>query len=121
MTTSSFNIQQRLPLDIETVCYRMAQQALENVIVHAEATEVSVRLRQSRSMLTMTVQDNGVGLDLRRWDKHRYDGAGLLIMEMYTEWLGGTLTVFSSKGIGAITKVAVPLSKDILERRILSE
>lgn len=121
ITTTSFNIQQRLPLDIETVCYRMTQQALENVIMHAQATAVSVRLRQSRSMLTMTVQDNGVGFDLRQWDKQHHNGSGLLIMEMYAEWLGGTLTVFSSEGTGTIIKVAIPLSKDILERRILSE
>jgi two-component system NarL family sensor kinase len=107
---SIVNSLERLPLDVETVSYRIVQEALNNALLHSSATEVSVRIRQSRNVLNVTIQDDGMGFDLDSVSEHRHRGSGLLVMELHAELLSGSLTVFSAKGTGTTIKVSVPLN-----------
>jgi signal transduction histidine kinase/CheY-like chemotaxis protein len=52
-----------LPPQVQVALYRIAQEALNNVVKHAGATAVAVSLRASDGQVTLTVQDNGVGFD----------------------------------------------------------
>ncbi len=104
------NSLERLPLDVETVCYRIVEEALSNVLRHSNASEVSVRMRQSRSVLNLTIQDDGMGFDLEEVLAHRHRGSGLLVMELHAELLSGAFTLFSAKETGTTIKVSVPLN-----------
>ena len=109
-TKAVINSLERLPLDVETVCYRIVQEALNNVLLHSNAAEASVRIRQSRNVLSITIQDDGVGFDLEKLSEHRHKGSGLLVMELHAELLSGSLTLFSATGTGTTIKLSVPLS-----------
>lgn len=54
----------RLRVEVETACFRIVQEALTNVARHAQATQVSVRLRRSNGNLELKIQDNGVGFNV---------------------------------------------------------
>ncbi|HEX5838859.1 MAG TPA: GAF domain-containing protein [Anaerolineales bacterium] len=96
----------RLPAEIETTLYRIVQEALTNVIRHAQASRVDVVLERRDGSLLVIVEDDGIGFDadLARESSH----LGLLGMEERTEMLGGTLTVESQPGKGTTLFVEVP-------------
>lgn len=59
----------RLRLELETACFRIVQEALTNVMRHARATHVLVRITRSRGNLHLKVRDNGVGFDVEKLRK----------------------------------------------------
>ncbi|TGN38744.1 cache domain-containing protein [Marinobacter confluentis] len=102
---------ERLEPELEIAVYRIAQEAIKNVINHSKAGKSRVRLRLERRMLTLTVQDNGVGFDARAFVQNgTIMGAGLVDMRVRAESQGGRLTVFSSNGTGTIVKAEIPFS-----------
>lgn len=93
-----------VPTQIQTVVYRAVQEALNNVIKHAEATQVNIYLKISKALI-LTVKDNGQGFQT---DKAR-SGFGLTGMDERIKLLGGTCQVQSTLGVGTIIKVTIPL------------
>lgn len=79
-----------LPAAVEVAVYRIAQEALTNVVRHAEARNCLVRLTldESAGLLCLEVQDDGKGLPIKR-----QAGVGLNSMRERAEELGGTLTI----------------------------
>ena len=61
---NGFEEEGRLPRDLETACFRIAQEALTNVVRHAKANSVSVQLERLRERLLLTITDDGVGFDV---------------------------------------------------------
>jgi signal transduction histidine kinase len=91
-----------LPPSQQVAFYRIAQEALNNVVKHAEATAVHVRLRSSAAQTVLTVEDNGTGFDpLLRLAGH----FGLEIMQERADQVGASLSVDSQFSGG--TRVAV--------------
>lgn len=100
----------RLPDDVETTLFRMVQEALSNVIRHAAATKVRVVLKEGREGLSASVEDNGVGFDVRSIkpnDPHGR-GLGLFGMRERVELVGGTLEVDSVPGRGTRVLARIP-------------
>ncbi len=97
--------------DVETQVYRIAQEALNNVIKHAEAEGVSVILEKVGRLLVLIVEDNGVGFDLdslerRPEDKH---GVGLAGMRERAELIGGEIEMESTPGSGTTIYLRIPV------------
>jgi signal transduction histidine kinase len=57
-------LEQRLDPVIETECFRVAQEALTNVVRHAQAKTVTVELRKEAGQLHLRVRDDGIGFDV---------------------------------------------------------
>ena len=95
----------RLPLDVEEGLYRIAQEALNNVLRHAHAHHVLVSLQQIDLAVVLEVADDGVGFDPAAVQERR--GFGLQGMEERAARLGGKLTVQSRPGTGTTIKVEV--------------
>lgn len=93
-----------LGLDSSFVLYRIAQEALQNSIKHAEATKIAIRLRVGWWRAELTVADNGRGLPE---DKSFRRGIGLINMEERVEEIGGMLSITSTKE-GVIIRAVVP-------------
>ncbi len=96
----------RLPPEIETALYRIVQESLTNVALHASASRVDILINKRSGCLVMTVEDDGVGFDpIPARDENRL---GLFGMRERVEMLGGTFLVESSPGKGTIIVVEVP-------------
>ncbi len=97
---------ERLPSDVETTIYRIVQEALSNVVKHAEATQVSILLTRKPAAVAAMVEDNGRGFDPA--DVSR-DGLGLVGMRERVSLLGGRLRIESAPGSGATLVAEIPL------------
>lgn len=100
---------QRLSPELETVLFRVAQQALANVAQHAGAAQVSVRLEWSGSSVVLRVDDDGRGFDPAHAEVLTgYGGFGLTSMRERVQSVGGRLTVDSEPGRGTSVEAQVP-------------
>jgi signal transduction histidine kinase len=96
----------RLPSEVETTLYRIVQEALTNVVKHAEATNVSILLMRREGSVTAVIEDNGRGFEP---DAVRADSLGLDGIRERTELHDGRLTIETSSGTGTTLVVEVPL------------
>ncbi len=106
-------IYKRMPQDLELALYRIVQEALNNVVKHAEATKVSVRLLRLKDKVELRIKDNGKGFEYQNDKKlkpDRHSGMGLLSMKERTALIDGELTVESSPQNGTDVSVEIPLS-----------
>jgi signal transduction histidine kinase len=97
---------ERLPAEVETTVYRIVQEALTNVVKHAEATEVSILLVRRDGTLTAVVEDDGGGFDPATV---RSDSFGVEGMRERVALHDGRLTVESTPGSGTTLRVEIPL------------
>ena len=105
----------RLPSTIETTLYRLAQEALTNVLKHAQATSVSLIIDRRADSVQMIVEDNGNGFDveLARSSASSEQRMGLVGMNERVAQLGGTLTIESTAERGTTMFVRIPLTTTI--------
>ena len=95
-----------LTLVVKEALYRIAQEALNNIVKHAHAQVVHVRLKEQEGWITLEMQDDGVGFDTQG----QYPGhMGLQSMRERTERLGGRLELTSAPGQGTLVRARVPL------------
>jgi len=95
----------RVPSDIETALYRIVQEALTNIVKHAQATSVSIVLSRGSRAVTAVIEDDGRGFT----PGGRVEGLGLLGMGERLALLGGKLKLESSPGAGTTIVAAVPV------------
>ncbi len=98
-----------LPEDVEEGLYRIAHEALNNVLKHAQVTSVTVRIRADGDHVELEVEDNGKGFDPATVSDR--GGMGLANMRERAERLGGSLTLVSAPGKGTTVKVEVEVSE----------
>ena len=102
----------RLPETTETALYRIVEEALNNVIRHAQATAVTIRLHKAGKQLRCTIRDNGVGFDPSVLKKPgRQSGLGLLGIQERLQALHGELRVEAASGRGTKLYIQVPLEE----------
>ena len=99
-----------LPPQIDVGLYRIAQEALTNVIKHAEAQRVTVRLVVSSNYVRLLIEDDGCGFDPSNVSQDNY---GLIGLNERAKVLGGSLRLESSVGVGTRLEVHVPLSASV--------
>jgi two-component system, NarL family, sensor histidine kinase DevS len=97
----------RLPGEIETVLYRIVQEALTNVLKHSQASHVSILLRRKDTSVTALIEDDGRGFVP---EETREGGLGLLGMRERVSLLEGRLQIESSATSGTTLVVEVPLA-----------
>jgi PAS domain S-box-containing protein len=104
-------LEQRLDPVIETECFRVAQEALTNVVRHAQAKVVTVELRKEEGQLHLCVRDDGIGFDVAAIREKAVHGAslGLLSMEERAALAGGGLEFKSTPGQGTDVQAWFPL------------
>jgi signal transduction histidine kinase len=96
----------RLPGEAETALYRIVQEALTNVIKHANARMVSVVLTRKGEAVVVVIEDDGRGFDPKT---DHVEGLGLLGMRERIALVGGRLSVESAPDRGTTLAVEVPL------------
>jgi len=100
----------RLDPDVETVLYRITQEAVNNVIKHADAKHVTVRLEQKQASITLYIKDDGKGFDEKKVPSdYPKSGIGLIGMQERAGIVGGNLSIQSRKGYGTEILVEIPV------------
>lgn len=112
--------QLHLPTAVETTVYRIAQEALTNVLKHTQATQVSIILEQRSDLLRVIVEDDGQGFDIEAVSRARSGGRqlGLVGMVERATLAGGTLTVESEPGSGTTIYLRIPRNGERQASRI---
>lgn len=102
---------ERLDSPGQALVYRVAQEAMRNVIAYAEARSVVVDLRPDGAVARLVVRDDGCGFDPRERELRRAEGhLGLSLLEELVRQAGGALHVESAPGQGTTVALEVPLS-----------
>ena len=96
----------RLPSEAETTLYRVIQEALTNIVKHADASRVSILLQRTGSDALAVVEDDGSGFDPRF---PRDDALGLAGMRERLALAGGRLRIESTAGAGTTVVAEVPV------------
>ena len=103
------DLQTTIPAEVQTACYRIAQEAVTNILRHAVAKNVSVEMRESNGMLAFSITDDGVGFNFEQ-SKLRAS-LGLLGMKERAVVSGGSLEVISQPTKGTTILVRLPLGR----------
>ncbi|MBI1295413.1 GAF domain-containing protein [bacterium] len=99
----------QIPQQMEAHLYRIAQEALNNALKHAEATMITVLLQIEDNGVTLTIQDNGKGFELEHANES--GGIGLKSMHERAQQLSGVLHVQTKPGGGVSICVCLPLKQ----------
>ena len=99
---------ERFSRERETACFRIAQQALNNIARHAQASQVQVELVKDENGLVLTVKDNGVGFDPNK-RALRTATLGLVSMQERAHAAGGALEIKSARSKGTEVRFTLPL------------
>jgi signal transduction histidine kinase len=98
----------RLDNQVETVLYRVIQEIVNNIIKHAQATQISMQLIRHDTELNVMIEDNGIGFDTNKLDN--FEGIGLKGIQTRIEFLNGSVHFDSSIGRGTTVIIDVPLA-----------
>jgi signal transduction histidine kinase len=101
-----------LPSQVELTLYRVAQEAIQNVVRHARANRASVVLLRQDHSLTLLVEDDGCGFEV---DKKPADGGihlGLLGLQERVTLCQGSVTIESAPGSGTTIQIRIPLAEN---------
>ena len=102
------DVSDELTEDHKTCIYRIVQEALHNIVQHANARNVRITVTQERERLLLSIQDDGRG-----FNPPQERGMGLIGMEERVSALGGRLVVESASGEGTLLRVALPLPQAV--------
>ena len=102
----------RPPIAVETTCFRIAQEALTNVVRHAQARLVEVELSEANGTLLLTVRDDGQGFDVAAARRRAAQGGsqGLLSMQERVTLADGDLHIDSTPSRGTAIRARLPLT-----------
>ena len=102
----------RLAPEAERAIYRIVQEAMTNVARHASAARVEVRMAEADGLVSVVVEDDGVGFDARDVERPgRQGGLGLLGIRERVSQLGGTVRIDSVIGRGTRLEVTIPAAE----------
>jgi PAS domain S-box-containing protein len=106
------DIDRRLPSQIETVCFRIAQEAMTNAIRHSQARSIDVELRDGGAFVELIIRDDGTGFDVAAAQERASRGKslGLLGMQERARLAGGSMEIKSEIGKGTKIHARFPIS-----------
>jgi len=107
VTFNNLNLHERLENSIEIVMYRIIQELINNVIKHAQAQYIFIQLSKNEHQLTLTVEDDGKGFDVKNINTVK--GFGLTNIQSRVNYLKGKLDIDSSEGKGTSIFIEIPV------------
>jgi len=90
--------------------YRIIQEAMNNIIKHAQAKEVNINLTYDNSVINLSIEDNGIGFDFESI-KNSSKGIGIKSMINRAKAIGAEIEINSSSNDGTLLMVSVPFIK----------
>ncbi len=102
-------VDERLPSEVETALYRIAQEALNNIAKYSRATHVEVILERRSDCVLLIVEDDGVGFDVA--GSGAKGGFGLIGMQERAALVGASLEIESAPGQGTTILARIDLQR----------
>jgi len=98
--------------DIENTCFRIVQEAVTNILRHAQAGNIWVKVSQRQDQLNVSIRDDGLGFDVERARSNAISGTsfGLLNMEERAVLVGGNMEISSMPGSGVEIVFQLPVA-----------
>lgn len=103
----------RLPGPIEQALFTMIAEAASNVVRHAEARQLTVRLELHRARIVAVVEDDGRGFEPRSVAGSEAPGLGLEGLRRQARWLGGRAEIRSRPGAGTRVRITIPVPAEL--------
>jgi PAS domain S-box-containing protein len=102
---------ERFSRELETACFRITQEALTNIVRHANASEIVIQLARNENQLLLSIKDNGVGFDPSGLRKRTPRAAtlGLVSMQERAHAAGGTVEIHSRIARGTEVRFKLPV------------
>ena len=101
---------ERFSREVETTCFRIAQEALTNIVRHAQADQALLQLAKVGGVLRLSVKDNGIGFDMESLRKRAPRATlGLISMQERAHVAGGTIEIDSAISRGTEVRLMLPL------------
>jgi len=106
---------ERFSREVETACFRIAQEALTNIVRHAQASQILVCVAKDENNLSLSVKDDGVGFDIESLRKRatRMATLGLISMQERAHAAGGTIDIDSVPSQGTEVRFKLPLEYEV--------
>jgi signal transduction histidine kinase len=118
-TEFASNVPVEVPADLETLAYRIVQEALSNAGKHAEASKLAVTIEADAGQIRIEIVDDGVGFDsAQSRDYLRMGRVGLASMRERVELANGTFMVHSTPGRGTTILATLPLNATGASREV---
>ncbi|TWW01948.1 sensor histidine kinase [Chitinophaga pinensis] len=116
---TSFNfadVRNLLDHQTEIILFRIVQEMLNNIVKHAKASKVEVRLSHKTDIIILEIKDNGVGFDPEALfaRQERMKGLGLMNIKKRASLIGGTFHINSAKNSGTAIRITIPINKESL-------
>lgn len=102
-----FGLNERLENSLEIMVFRVIQELVTNIIKHSKASEANISITQHKDILSIIVEDNGLGFDIKKM--HSKDGMGLANIERRVEHMEGSMEVDSTHGKGTTVLIDIPI------------
>lgn len=105
--TSNLSIDQTsftLSAERERILFRIIQEAIQNILKHAQATEIDIQLSEQKNSIGISIRDNGIGFE----PSSVRSGSGLRNIQERTQALNGKLTLISEAGAGTLLHLQIP-------------
>jgi len=101
------------PQEAQIIIYRIFQEALTNILKHAQAGKVSIVVKKQQGHVSFVVEDDGTGFDLARVLARNAAarGLGLAALDERARMLGGSLKIWSQPGVGTRITCDIPLGQ----------
>ncbi|HEY4799351.1 MAG TPA: sensor histidine kinase, partial [Bacteroidia bacterium] len=107
------NIPHRFKEETEVSLYRIFQELFNNILKHANATEISIHLHTANEQIILMVEDNGVGILNSQAQRKDVKGIGLSNIETRVQALHGTFSINTVAGKGTIAIIRIPTSENV--------
>jgi two-component system sensor histidine kinase UhpB len=103
----------RLPAELESVCYRIAQEALNNATCHANAKKIRIRVECNDRLLILSIRDDGTGFDVETAQQKaaKAGSLGLISMEERAQLASGRLKIRTGAGNGTTIQAIFVVSE----------
>ena len=110
VTVTSSGIWDGLPADEESHLFRIVQEAVNNVVKHAQASELSIEMSANGSERSVLISDNGVGFNSKAAPREAESGFGLLSMRQRADDIGAAVSIVSRPGHGTQVFASIDLA-----------
>lgn len=97
----AFNLSENIPFQSQLALYRIVQEGISNGMKYAQASNMIVQISQNENILSLTIEDDGIGLD----KSEIVYGLGLKNIENRARLINGTVDIISEKGEGTTINV----------------